>query len=187
MGKNLLTYNIELALLKYLKFKYHYIASTEVLCHYGIADVIFIKDFKKEKVIYGEIEIKTSMTDLINEQRQMENKYINLSGELSHGKLKYTSDNKWLKHTAYFNGDNFMPNLYYFCFTKDILELGLKYSEQLNSKYGVLLYDNNQISNIKKPVKLNTDLKHKPNLDYEILRRLSNHNIYLMEERYGSK
>ncbi len=101
---------------------------TELWTGYGIGDVIVMD--KKGLVI--EIEIKISKYDLYHELKKgLKRSSIN-NEDILIEKHKNNSCN---------NAYTCVPNKYYFCVPKDILDATLQFAPTLNEKYGVILYD----------------------------------------------
>jgi hypothetical protein len=129
-----LTNKIKGALLYYFNFeKQALLACTELYTvHNSIADVIILT--KNNLII--EVEVKISIADLKH--------------ELKKGRIVYSYDNNIVK-SSFINKHEIIntnvyeyPNKYYFCVPSFMLKETLEFSEKLNSKYGVLCFDENK-------------------------------------------
>lgn len=127
MDYKITAFDLKLALLEYFRFKRQWICVDE----FRGADVIV--DTGKDII---EVEVKVSKNDLVNGERK-----------------------KQRKHQSYkiVNYNRNCPNKFYFCVPQTLLDSAQKVCEELNPKYGIIIFD---IESFNRHIQLGYGLFH---------------------------
>ncbi len=133
---NPLTNKIKASLMDFYTFQRSAkLVCTELWDGFSIADFIAII---KNNVI--EVEIKISVQDLYNELKKGKERY---NWEIKNGIYEKCNHTLVQKHSVISDGKNMYltPNKFYFCVPTYMLEETIIFANKLNTKYGVIRFD----------------------------------------------